>query len=251
MARSAGFWLGGSGSAVNGSTAIIRGVRGEVGGWTRVGALTMSAVSTANSVQGTHYVDTGIQARYTRGWLEFGGGAGMRGGGQTLGLRNWGDISATAWISRRVAVVVGHGSYPSDPTQLSPGGQYTALSLRFATRPPAIREALTRSVGYPSPRPLVRPVVAGFEVSRQRDGRTRIRVRAPDASSVELMGTFTDWAPISFERARGDEWEVVLQLERGTHHLNVRVDGGEWGVPPGVGTAPDDFGGVVGLLVIS
>jgi len=43
----------------------------------------------------------------------------------------------------------------------------------------------------------------------------------------------------------------VLPLERGTHQFNVRVDGGSWGVPPGIGTAPDDFGGVVGLLVIA
>ncbi len=251
MARSAGIWLGGSGSAVNGSTAIIRGVRGELGAWARVGPLTMSAASMANSVQETRYVDTGIQARYTRGWLELSGGVGTRGGDPTLGLRSWGDLSATMWMSRRMALVIGHGSYPSDPTQLSPGGQYTALSLRFATRPPAVREALTRTVGYPTPRPLVEPVVAGFEVDRLRDGRTRIRVRAADASSVELMGTFTDWAPVSLERVRGDQWEVVLELERGSHQFSVRVDGGEWGVPPGVGTVADDFGGVVGLLVIA
>ena len=251
MARSAGIWLGGSGSAVTGSTAIIRGVRGEAGAWARVGPLTMSAATMLNSVQETRYVDTGIQARWTRGWIELSGGAGTRGGDRTLGLRTWGDLSATMWVSRRIAVVLGHGSYPSDPTQLSPGGQYSALSLRFATRPPALREALSRAVGYPSPRPLVRPVVAGFDVDRQRDGRTRIRMLAADAASVELMGTFTDWSPVSLERTRGDQWEILLDLPRGTHQLNVRVDGGEWGVPPGVATAPDDFGGVVGLLVIA
>ena len=251
MARSAGIWFGGSGSAVSGSIDVIRSVRGELGGWARVGPLTMSAATMVNSVQEARYVDTGIQTRYTRGWLELAGGAGTRGGDETLGLRSWGDLSATLWLSRRLAVVVGHGAYPSDPTQLSPGGRYTALSLRFATRPPAFREALSRTIGYPTTRPLVRPVVAGFEVDRQRDGRTRIRVRAADATSVELMGTFTDWTPVSLARTRGDRWEIVLDLPRGTHQLNVRVDGGEWGVPPGVGTAPDDFGGVVGLLVIA
>ena len=249
MVRSAGIWFGASLTTVNGSTAIIGGTRGELGAWARVGPLTMSAASMMTSVAGTRYADTGLQARYTRGWLELAGGGGARGGDPTLGLRLWGDLSATMWVSRRLAVVVGHGSYPSDPTQLSPGGQYTALSLRFATRPPAFREALTRTIGYPTPG-LVRPVVAGFEAERQRDGRVRIRVRAADASSVELMGTFTDWMPVSLERGRGDQWEVLLELPRGTHQLNVRVDGGPWGVPPGVGTAPDDFGGVVGLLVI-
>ena len=250
MARSAGIWFGGSGTEVSSSTTVIRGVRGEVGGWARVGPLTLSAVSLVNDVERTRYVDTGIHGRYTRGWLELAGGAGMRAGDPTLGLRNWGDLSATLWVSRRLALVASHGAYPSDPTQLSPGGQYTALSLRFATRPPALRDALTRTVGYPTPN-LVKPVVAGFDVQRLRDGRTRIRVRASDASSVELMGNFTDWVPVSLARARGDQWEIVLALPRGTHQLNVRVDGGPWGVPPGVGTAPDDFGGVVGLLVIA
>ena len=251
MVRSAGIWLGGSGNVVSGSsTAVIRSVRGEVGAWARVGPLTMSAASMANNVQQTRYIDTGVQARYTRGWLELAGGGGARGGDQTLGLRSWGDISATMWLSRRMAIVIGHGAYPSDPTQLSPGGQYSALSVRLATRPPALREAVSRTLGYPTPT-LVRPVVADFDVARQRDGRVRIRVQAPGAASVELMGNFTDWEPASLERTRGDQWEIVLPLPRGTHQLNVRVNGGEWGVPPGVGTATDDFGVVVGLLVIA
>ena len=250
MARSAGVWFGGAVTSVGGSTAIIRGVRGELGAWGRFGPVTMSAASFVNTVQETRYVDAGIHARYTRGWLELAGGMGSRGGDPTLGLRAWGDISATAWLTRRVAIVAGHGGYPSDPTQLAPGGRYTALSLRFATRPPALRDAVTRTMGYPSPN-LVRPVVASFDVERQRDGRTRIRVSAPDAASVELMGSFTDWMPVALSRTRGNQWQITLALPRGTHLLNVRVDGGPWGVPPGVGTAPDDFGGVVGLLVIA
>ena len=246
----AGIWLGASTSAVTGSTEVIAGRRGEAGMWARGGPLTVGVIGSLSDVAGTRYADASLQGRYTRGWLELSGGAGTRGGDETLGLRTWGDLSATLWLTRRLAVVVGHGSYPSDPSQLSPGGQYTAFSMRVATRPPALRDALTRTMGYPAPA-IVRPVVAGFEVDRRRDGRTRIRIRAADARIVEIMGDFTDWTPVALQRARGDRWEIVLPLERGTYQLNVRVDGGPWGVPPGIGTASDDFGGVVGLLIIA
>lgn len=250
MARSAGIWAGASTTAVTASIDVIGGARGELGGWSRRGPLTMSIVGSLNAVAEIRYFDTGVQARYTHGWLELAGGAGSRGGDETLGLRAWGDLTATIWLTRRLALVAGHGSYPSDPSQLAPGGQYTALSMRVATRPPALREALSRTMGYPTPS-IVRPVVAGFDVQRRRDGRTRIRIRAADARTVELSGTFTDWEPLALERGRGDHWEIVLPMERGTHQFNVRVDGGTWGVPPGIGTVPDDFGGVVGLLVIA
>jgi hypothetical protein len=250
IARTAGIWLGASTTGVTGSTEVISGAQGEAGAWMRTGPLAMSVVGSLTGVADIRYVDAGLQARYTRGWLELAGGLGSRGGDRTLGLRAWGDISATVWLTRSLALVAGHGSYPSNPTQLSPGGQYTALSMRVATRPPPLREALTRTIGYPTPS-IVHPVVAGFDVDRRRDGRTRIRVRAADAQSVEIMGNFTDWSPVMLERGRGDRWEIVLPLERGTHQLNIRVDGGPWGVPPGIGTAPDDFGGVVGLLVIT
>jgi hypothetical protein len=153
-------------------------------------------------------------------------------------------------VSRRLAVVLGHGAYPVDLAQLAPGGRYSALSLRIATRPPALRDALARSVRTPTAS-IARPVVATFDAKRNRDGTVRIRVRAPGAGSVELIGDFTDWDPLALGRTRGDSWEIVIPLASGTHRFNVRVDGGAWGVPPGIGSAPDEFGGVVGLLLIS
>jgi hypothetical protein len=32
--------------------------------------------------------------------------------------------------------------------------------------------------------------------------------------------------------------------------MNVRVDGGAWGVPPGLTAVKDEFGGLVALLVV-
>jgi hypothetical protein len=223
----------------------------------RSGPFAGSAAATRTAMRDVAYFDAVLHARFDHDWLQLTASAGARGGDATgvagrdsLGRRRWGDVSATMWLSRRVAVVLGHGAYPVDLAQLAPGGRYTALSLRIATRPPALRDALGRSVRVPTAS-IVRPVVATFDVKRNRDGSVRIRARAPGAASVELAGDFTDWDPLALQRARGDSWEITLQLARGTHRLNVRVDGGEWGVPPGIGTAPDEFGGVVGLLLIS
>jgi hypothetical protein len=210
----------------------------------------MSVSAIATAIRDVDYIDTGLHLRWSRELLELSASAGARTGDETGGARRWGDISATAWLTRNVALVVGHGAYPSDITQLSPGGRYTALSIRLATRPPVLRDALARSVRYPTPS-LIRPVVATFEFRKLGEGRVRMRVRAPGAGAVEIAGDFTDWEPLPLERLRGDSWEITLPLSRGTHRVNIRVNGGEWGVPPGVGAASDDFGGVVGLLVIS
>ena len=202
------------------------------------------------------YYDGGLHARWERDWLQLAASAGARGDKvvganrlSDLSATRWGDLSATMWVSRRLAIVFGHGAYPADFAQLAPGGRYTTLSMRIATRPPALRDALARSIRLPT-QSLVRPVVASFDAKRIRDGTVRIRVRAPGASSVELVGDFSDWDPLLLERTVGDTWQIVLPLASGTHRLNIRVDGGAWGVPPGIGTRVDEFGDVVGLLLI-
>ncbi len=246
----AGFWLGTSGTSVTGGTGAIRSFRGDGGAWLRHGTFAASISAIGTTIRDIDYLDGGLHMRWSRELLELSATAGARTGDETGGARAWGDVTATAWITRNIAIVAGHGAYPADITQLSPGGRYTALSIRLATRPPALRDALARSVRYPTS-PLVRPVVATFDVRPNGDGTVRLRVRAPGAAEVDIAGDFTDWEAVSLVRGRGDSWEIVLPLARGTHRVNIRVNGGEWGVPPGIGAAPDDFGGVVGLLVIS
>ena len=245
-----GFWLGAGLGSVTAATNPIGSTRGEIGAWWRSGPFAMSTAATRTAMRDVAYFDAGIHGRWEYDWLQLAGSAGARAGDQTGGARQWGDVSATMWVSRSIAIVLGHGAYPVDLAQLAPGGRYTALSMRIATRPPALRDALARSVRNPTPS-VVRPVVATFDVRRNRDGTVRIRVRAPGAASVELVGDFSDWDPLSLERTIGETWQIILPLASGTHRLNIRVDGGEWGVPPGIGTMLDEFGGAVGLLLIS
>jgi hypothetical protein len=245
-----GFWTGVSRVSVTGGADLIGSTRGEIGAWTRSGGFALSGGLSGTNVRDVSYVDGGIHARWERDWLQLTGSAGTRAGNQHGGAHHWGDLSATLWMTRRLAVVLGHGVYPVDLAQLAPGGRYSAISMRIATRPPALRDALARTVRYPPPS-LVRPVVASFDVKRNRDGTVRLRVRAPGAGHVEIAGDFTDWDALALERTIGDSWQIVLPLASGTHRFNIRVNGAEWGVPPGVGTVQDEFGGVVGLLLIA
>jgi hypothetical protein len=246
----AGQWIGASAVTVSDDMLESGSMRADAGAWLRRGPFAMSLSAKLTDVGDIAYTDVTTLVRWSGHWLELSAGGGVRGGDDIGTATRWGDITATAWLSRRVALVAGHGAYPFDLAQRAPGGRYSALSLRVATRPPRLADALARNVRSPMPT-TVRPVVAAFETRRNRDGTVRFRVRAPGASRVEIAGDFTDWETVSLVRARGETWEGNIPLSRGTHRFNVRVDGGTWGVPPGVGTTDDDFGGVVGLLVVS
>ena len=108
----------------------------------------------------------------------------------------------------------------------------------------------TFQIGEDLLQPLARPVVPDFRVTTKRAPSRLVRLRAPGASSVEIMGDFTDWQPVALEKKGRDEWSVVVPIPNGTHRMNVRVNQGNWGVPPGIPVLDDDFGGVVGVLVV-
>jgi len=52
---------------------------------------------------------------------------------------------------------------------------------------------------------------------------------APDASSVQLVGDFTQWQerPISLHKGADGVWRTTVDLEPGTHHYRFLVDG-QW-----------------------
>jgi 1,4-alpha-glucan branching enzyme len=77
-----------------------------------------------------------------------------------------------------------------------------------------------------------------------------VRVRAPASDRVEIMADFTDWQPVTLVRTPDGYWEATLPVARGQHRLNVRLDGGDWVVPTNVARVTDEFGGVVGLVLV-
>jgi len=71
------------------------------------------------------------------------------------------------------------------------------------------------------------------------------------ASVVEVSGDFTNWVPLGLERAKDEGWwSKTLLLRPGKYQMNLRLNGGQWIVPPGLLSMVDEFGGSVGLLVI-
>jgi hypothetical protein len=76
-----------------------------------------------------------------------------------------------------------------------------------------------------------------------------LRVRAPGATHVEVMGDFTDWEPVELTLSDG-VFSGSFALTSGSHRMAVRLDGGAWSPAANTPAVDDDFGGKVGLLVV-
>lgn len=158
---------------------------------------------------------------------------------------DWIGASAEVPLGARLTLVATGGSFPGDPAAGFPGGRYLSLGLRLGRNERTILRSDARGA---FDRPLPWPGAA-FEV-RPGDGDTReIVVTAPGAGTVEIAGDFTDWRPVALTRD-GSRWRLRLPVPPGVHRLNLRIDGGAWQVPPGIGRGSDEFGGEVGILTI-
>ena len=247
-----GLWAGGgAGRTWDGvswrTTALV-----EAAGWARIGDATVVASTSPTWIgDSLRLLDTEATIRLVRGRLELGAYGGFRTWFEpaNAGGTAWGGASAAYWVTEHLAFVAAGGSYPADFGQGFPAGTYVALTIRVATRrPPAPSPVESRE--YRLLQPLARPVVPAFQVTTTSGFDRLIRVHAPAATSVEIMGDFSEWRPLPLERGTGGDWTVVVTIPKGTHRMNLRVDGGDWGVPPGVTALNDDFGGVVGVLLI-
>jgi hypothetical protein len=164
-----------------------------------------------------------------------------------------GDVSILISVSERISIAVSGGSYPSDPVRRLLAARYidAGARLRFGGRDvrpssaisdPTLAAALERLATQTTGQPRL-------EISPAGDPRM-LRVHAPGTTSVELMGDFTDWQPVTLKQAGAGTWEILLPLAPGVHRVNVRLDGGPWIVPAGTRSEPSDFGGVVGVIVV-
>lgn len=227
----------------------------DVGFWRRIGASTYTLVVAPTSVGRVRYVDVTAGLRWQGAIGEFGASGGYRGAERPAalpGVERWVEGWATYWLGGRTALVGGVGVFPAELVQALPGGRYASLGVRVATRRPALDDpALRAELMLPYELGRLRRVgEVGVVVVTNVDGTRTLRLRVPGARQVELMGDFTDWTAVSLARGADARWEVTLPLAPGVHRMNVRVDGGEWTVPPGLTSVDDGFGGVVGLLVV-
>ncbi len=68
--------------------------------------------------------------------------------------------------------------------------------------------------------------------------------RAPEATSVQLVGNFTHWkeAPINLHKGGDGIWRTSIDLEPGTYHYRFLVDGDWRDDPECTLRVPNPFG---------
>lgn len=251
-----GAWIGGgAGSTWDGAT--WRSVRqGEAAAWGRFGNASAFVSATPTVVDDSiKYTDAQLSASLNLPRVELDATGGFRGGSRlpVLGgtAKSWGNVSVTGWIASRLAIVASAGTYPVDLTQGFPGGRFASLSLRLGTRRnPPRPESINDLASSGRSASRSRSGMTSFE-TRVISGRLReLRIQASGISSIELMGDFTNWKPISLRDAGSGWWTTELPITTGIHEMNVRVNGGQWVVPPGLTQKRDEFGSSVGVLVI-
>lgn len=244
--RSAGAWAGlAAGQTWDGANWRNL-AQGDAGVWMRRGTAVLFV--TANPVrvgEELRYTDAEALVLFERGRTELVMRAGIRGGDSTAlhSESRWGSVAATFWMLPNLALVGAGGTYPADFTQGFPGGRFAALSLRVAARghrDSAPGRTTTRS-GQSGPRMELRSMGAGHHL---------VRVHAPNARRVEIMGDLTSWTPVMLEPDADGWWQSSLTAGRGTYQVNVRVNGGRWIAPAGLPQSTDEFGVPVGVLAI-
>ena len=251
-----GAWIGGGAGSTWDGTAWRSIRQGEVAAWGRSGNASAFVTATPTVVDDSiKYTDAQLFASLTLPRIELDAIGGFRSGSRLPAFggtaKSWGNVSVTGWIASRIALVASAGTYPVDLTQGFPGGRFASLSLRLGTRrnPPRAGTInnLVSSDGAPS---RTRSGMTSFDSRVTSGGLREIRIQAPGVSSVELMGDFTNWKPVSLRDAGSGWWVAALPIKTGIHEMNVRVNGGEWVTPPGLPQKHDEFGSSVGVLVI-
>jgi hypothetical protein len=192
------------------------------------------------------YTDASLGARWAfRRRVEIDARGGMRfisRGALTTtgrGMRAFGAVDATVWVTARLGVVAAMGRQLSDLARGTPDTRFAAFGLRIS-----LRDAVA-----PARRSLPPADRAQLLLTVDTLGHRRLVVTAPRGDLVELAASFTSWEPIQLVR-RGTAWELDRPLASGAHRVLIRVDGGPWLVPANLPSAADDFGGTVGIITI-
>jgi hypothetical protein len=157
--------------------------------------------------------------------------------------RRWSSASATVWVSDRVAIIGGGGRQPALPLRGLPARSYGMAGLEIAYSPmskSAVPVSLPHTV-----------LVRSFDMRGASKGMQKIVIHVGGVETVDVMGDFSDWSPLTLVRRGRDLWELSVPVSPGVHQINVRVDGGAWMAPPGIPTVRNAFDGEVGMIVVT
>lgn len=184
--------------------------------------------------------------RWELGALELTAATGYRFGDSydvTPDSKRWTSGTATIWLNDRIALVGGGGRQPALPLRGIPARSYGMAGIELAYWP-------INKGGVPVSLPRA-TLVKGFEMHALPTGMHKLIIHVGGVETVDVMGDFSDWSPLTLVRRGRDLWELSVPLSYGMHQINVRVDGGPWMAPPGTPTMHDSFNGDVGLIVVA
>jgi hypothetical protein len=254
-----GVWVGGGGGRVQTERRTYGAATGDFGAWVRRGEqrLSLSAAPVRTSTITTFVFDdeTVLRLREPVGYTDFtlvahGGWGAFELDAAAVVRDGWkGRIASAAtasvggawWVTPHIGVAGAVGRQLSDPMRGTARARYATVALRFS----AERHRAERRPAAP----MVPAGEASLVAVPGGNGTATIRVHAPGARQVEIMGDLTGWEPKQLDR-RGDRWECRLTAASGAHHVLVRIDGGTWMPPLNLPRIDDEFGGRVGLMIV-
>lgn len=199
---------------------------------------------------GFRYVDAEAQATVPVGSLSLGIALGERIGDSGVRGETWARASSSFPLpAPGLRAEVSAGVRPAVPERALPRARYVSLGFRWSPAPkkvavpdPSDRSALAE---------LQAQTVPVLEVTDGSDGSAHMLIlRNVAASSVELMGDFTDWEAVTLTPSDRTTWSTPVKLKPGTYHYLLRLDGRPWSVPEGLPTVRGDFGPETGVLVV-
>jgi len=254
LGRSAGGWLGAAAGRSYGAAGVP--VELTAAGWAVRRRLAFLGTFTAALHDQVRYVDLLGTVRWTGSRMELEARVGARPWGRNVADATesltgaYGELSALVGLNRWLSVALSGGKYRADPVRRTLGANYISAGLRLGSSGRAIRTAPVQEPGGSTSRVVPKEEGTPRLEITGRGERRSLRIRAPGAASVELMGDFTDWVPVALTQIEPGLWETALEVPAGAHRVNIRLDGGAWVVPGGLRVEQSEFGARVGVVVL-
>ena len=140
------------------------------------------------------------------------------------------QVSAAFQFAAPLALEASAGRSPTSPEGFA-RGYFATLGLRLSAPP--------------------RPLHPAVSITSLGNGLVRVTITVRAARAVFIGGSWNEWNPVAMREEGNGRWSIELPLRAGAHRFGLRRGAdGDWFVPDGVPSLPDDFGGRVGLIVI-
>lgn len=158
----------------------------------------------------------------------------LQGGRRAGDLGNvfWGQVRAAVALSGPVWLEAGAGRYPPDVTGFLHGSFVHA----------GLRVGLGRRARASAEEPVL--------VRRGSADAVTVRFALRDTGAVAVAGEWNGWAVTPLETDSAGRRILQVRLAPGVYRFALVGADGRFFVPQGVASVPDDFGGVVGLLIV-